>query len=164
MTGRPPSPPPRSTTRQRSLPRTTVDDHAASLAVDRVNASEDAAHDQPHDACLLPSQPLSLEVLRRPLDFAQYTAGAYQAVLTAHGIRCSMSRKGDCLDNAMAESFFATLKRELMPTQGWTTKAAARAAVFEWIAVYYNRQRRHSSIGYLPPVEFEASKELHQAA
>jgi transposase InsO family protein len=95
---------------------------------------------------------------------SQYTAGAYQAVLTAHGIRCSMSRKGDCLDNAMAESFFATLKRELMPTQGWTTKAAARAAVFEWIAVYYNRQRRHSSIGYLPPVEFETSKELHQAA
>jgi transposase InsO family protein len=51
-----------------------------------------------------------------------------------------------------------------MPKQGWTTKAAGRAAVFEWIAVYHNRQRRHSSIGYLPPVECETSKELHQAA
>jgi putative transposase len=95
---------------------------------------------------------------------SQYTAGAYQAVLTAHGIRCSMSRKGNCWDNAMAESFFATLKRELIPEAGWPTKAAARAAVFEWIAVYYNRQRRHSSIGYRTPVEFETSKERIRAA
>ncbi len=95
---------------------------------------------------------------------SQYTAGAYQAVLSAHGIRCSMSRRGNCLDNAMAESFFATLKRELMPLQGWTTKAEARAEVFEWIAVYYNRQRRHSGIGYRTPVGFEISRELSPVA
>jgi transposase InsO family protein len=95
---------------------------------------------------------------------SQYTAGAYQAVLAAHGIRCSMSRKGDCWDNAMAESFFATLKRELMPKEGWPTKEEARAAVFEWIAVYYNRQRRHSSLGYRSPVEFEVSKGQSKAA
>ena len=95
---------------------------------------------------------------------SQYTASAYQAVLSAHGIRCSMSRRGNCLDNAMAESFFATLKRELMPLAGWTTKAEARAAVFEWIAVYYNRQRRHSGIGYRTPVGFEISRELSPAA
>ncbi len=95
---------------------------------------------------------------------SQYTASAYQAALATHGIRCSMSRKGDCLDNAMAESFFATLKRELMPEDGWATKKEARAAVFEWIAVYYNRQRRHSSIAYRSPVEFETSKELPRAA
>src|SRR5712692_11238765 len=71
----------------------------------------------------------------------QYTAGAYQAALAAAGIQCSMSRTGNCLDNAMAESFFATVKRELMPEEGWPTKAAARAAVFEWITVWYNRQR-----------------------
>jgi len=97
----------------------------------------------------------------------QYTAGAYQTALTAHGIRCSMSRTGNCLDNAMAESFNATLKRELLPDGGWATKAAARAAVFEWIAVFYNRQRLHSSLGYRTPIEFEISKdsrELHQAA
>jgi transposase InsO family protein len=75
-----------------------------------------------------------------------------------------MSRKGDCLDNALAESFFATLKRELMPKEGWTSTAEARAAVLEWIAVSHNRQRRHSSIGYLAPVEFETAKELRQAA
>jgi putative transposase len=95
---------------------------------------------------------------------SQYTAGAYQAVLAAHGLRCSMSRKGNCLDNAMAESFFATLKRELLPEEGWPTKEEARAAVFEWIAVYYNRQRRHSGINYRTPVEFEISKERSQAA
>jgi transposase InsO family protein len=95
---------------------------------------------------------------------SQYTASAYQAVLAAHGIRCSRSRKGDCLDNAMAESFFATLKRELMPAEGWPTKAEARAAVFEWIAIYYNRQRHHSSLGYRTPLEFETSKERVRAA
>lgn len=95
---------------------------------------------------------------------SQYTAGAYQAVLAAHGIRCSMSRKGDCLDNALAESFFATLKRELVPEDGWPTKAAARAAVFEWIAVYYNCHRHHSSLGYRTPLEFETSKEQASAA
>jgi putative transposase len=109
-------------------------------------------------------RPKSGELVHHSDRGSQYTAAAYQAVLAAHGIRCSMSRKGDCLDNAMAESFFATLKRELMPEDGWTTKAEARGAVFEWIAVYYNRQRRHSSIGYLPPVEFETSKELPRAA
>jgi transposase InsO family protein len=108
-------------------------------------------------------RPSSGELVHHSDRGSQYTAAAYQAQLRAHGIRCSMSRKGDCLDNAMAESFFATLKRELMPADGWVTKAVARAAVFEWIAVYYNRQRRHSSIGYRTPVEFEGSKELQAA-
>jgi transposase InsO family protein len=88
----------------------------------------------------------------------QYTAAAYQTVLTGHGIRCSMSRTGNCLDNAMAESFNATLKKELLPAGGWPTKAAARAAVFDWIAVFYNRQRLHSSLGYRTPGSFEISK------
>jgi putative transposase len=95
---------------------------------------------------------------------SQYTAGASQAVLDAQGIRCSMSRKGDCWDNAMAASFCATRKRELMPAAGWPTKEAARGAGFEWIAVYDNRQRRHSSIGSRTPVEFEISKGLFKAA
>jgi putative transposase len=109
-------------------------------------------------------RPPSGELVHHSDRGSQYTASAYQAVLAAHGIRCSMSRRGDCLDNAMAESFFATLKRELMPEDGWATKGEARAAVFEWIAVYYNRQRRHSSLGYRTPVEFENSKELPRAA
>lgn len=109
-------------------------------------------------------RPRSSELVHHSDRGSQYTAGAYQAVLQAHGIRCSMSRKGDCLDNAMAESFFATLKRELMPAEGWPTKAEARAAVFEWIAVYYNRQRHHSSLDYQTPVEFETSKGQARAA
>jgi putative transposase len=93
----------------------------------------------------------------------QDTATAYRALLALQGMRCSMSRTGDCLDNALAESVFATLKRELMPAAGWLMKAAARAAVFEWIVVYYNRQRLHSSLGYRTPFDFDVSKEPHHA-
>ena len=86
----------------------------------------------------------------------QYTARAYQAQLVAQGIACSMSRAGDCYDNALAESFFGTLKAELVAGEAWPTRRAARLAVFEWIEVFYNRQRRHSALAYLSPVVFEA--------
>ncbi len=79
-------------------------------------------------------------------------------------VPCSMRRTGHCLDNAMAESFFATLKRELMPATGWPTRGAARAAVCDWIAGSDNRQRRHSSLGYRTPRDFEAAKEHLRAA
>ncbi len=85
----------------------------------------------------------------------QYTAAAYQAALAARGIVCSMSRAGECRDNAMAESFFATLKAELVDARTWPTRAAARLAIFEWLEVWYNRQRRHSALGYLTPVAHE---------
>ena len=88
----------------------------------------------------------------------QYTARAYQAVLAAHGVTCSMSRVGDCYDNALAESFFGTLKAELVHAQHWPSRRAARVAVFEWIEVFYNRQRRHSALGFFSPVSFEASR------
>jgi ubiquinone/menaquinone biosynthesis C-methylase UbiE len=122
---------------------------------------------------------LALEALqlalaqRRPLPGAlvhhtdrgcQYTAHADRAVLEHHGITPSMSRSGDCYDNAMAESFNATIKQELVARTHWPTRQEARAAVFEWITVFYNRQRRHSSIGYLSPVEFETSTQRDQAA
>ena len=86
----------------------------------------------------------------------QYTARAYQAVLAAHGVTCSMSRAGDCYDNALAESFFGTLKAELVQGQRWPSRRAARLALFEWIEVFYNRQRRHSALGYVSPARFEA--------
>ena len=85
----------------------------------------------------------------------RYTAAAYQARLAAHGITCSMSRTGDCLDNAVAESFLATLKAELVDARTWPTRAAARLAIFEWVEVWYHRQRRHSTLGYLTPVARE---------
>jgi putative transposase len=86
---------------------------------------------------------------------SQYTAAAYQARLAACGITCSMSRAGQCLDNAMAESFFATLKTEFADAQRWSTRAAARTAIFEWIEVFYNRQRLHSALTYQAPASFE---------
>ena len=86
---------------------------------------------------------------------SQYTAAAYQTRLAACGVTCSMSRAGQCLDNAMAESFFATRKTAFADTQRWSTRAAARTAVFEWIEVFYNRQRYHSALAYQSPAVFE---------
>ncbi len=85
----------------------------------------------------------------------QYTAAAYQATLAARGVTVSMRRAGACLDNALAESFFATLKAEIADAQVWPSRAAARTAIFEWIEVWYNRQRRHSALNYQTPVTFE---------
>jgi putative transposase len=86
---------------------------------------------------------------------AQYASADYRLMLEKHGMECSMSRKGDCWDNAVAESFFATLKRELIDGTKWRTRAEAQAAIFEYIEVWYNRGRRHSSLGYVPPLEYE---------
>jgi len=87
----------------------------------------------------------------------QYTAAAYQAALAARDITASMSRAGDCYDNAMAERFFATLKAELVDTRPWPTRRAARQAIFAWIEVFYNRQRAHSALNYRSPVAFESA-------
>jgi putative transposase len=86
---------------------------------------------------------------------SQYAAADYRDVLTANAMECSMSRVGNCWDNAVAESFFATLKRELADDADWATREEARTAVFEYIEVWYNQQRRHSSLGYLSPAAFE---------
>jgi putative transposase len=86
----------------------------------------------------------------------QYACGDYQALLRERGITCSMSRVGDCYDNAVTESFFATLKNEHVNHQQFTTRQEAIDSVFEWIEVFYNRQRRHSSLDYLSPEAFEA--------
>ncbi|WP_407922145.1 IS3 family transposase [Carbonactinospora thermoautotrophica] len=84
----------------------------------------------------------------------QYTSAQFRTLCGQLGVRQSMGRVGSCFDNAVAESFFASLKTEI-GTRIWRTRAEARAAVFEWIAVHYNRRRRHSSIGYLTPEEAE---------
>jgi len=86
----------------------------------------------------------------------QYAATDYQALLGTHGMTPSMSRKGDCYDNAVAESFFATLEWELIAQADWHTRAQARAAIFEYIEGWYNRQRRHSALGYVSPAAYEA--------
>ena len=85
----------------------------------------------------------------------QYASGAYQAVLQRHGIIGSMSRVGNCWDNAVVESFFATLKAELAEPVRWPTRAAAHRALSGYIDPWYNHQRRHSALGYRSPVAYE---------
>jgi putative transposase len=97
--------------------------------------------------------------LRRPLESAQYAAEPYRLVLERHGIKQSMSRRGNCLDNAPMESFFASLKKEHVHQVSYPTREAARAAVFDYIEVFYNRQRLHSALGYRTPAEARASME-----
>ena len=86
---------------------------------------------------------------------SQYASDAFQARLHAAGIKCSMSRKANCWDNAVAESFFSTLKTELVHNVIFTSKASATSTVAEWIEVFYNGQRRHSTLGHVAPAVFE---------
>ncbi len=86
---------------------------------------------------------------------SQYAADDHREALRQHGITCSMSRKGNCWDNAVAESFNSTLKTELVHRTIFLTRDAAKTTISEWIEVFYNRQRRHSSIGYSTPVAYE---------
>jgi putative transposase len=86
---------------------------------------------------------------------SQYGADSYRQLLRQHGIEPSMSRKGNCWDNAVAESFFHTLKTELIYLEDYDTHEAAKTAVFEYIEVFYNRQRCHSANGYLAPLFYE---------
>jgi transposase InsO family protein len=87
---------------------------------------------------------------------SQYASVDYQALLRQAGCSCSMSRKGNCWDNAPVESFFSTLKVELIHEQQYQTRQRARQEIFEFIEVYYNRERLHSSLGYLSPADYEA--------
>lgn len=88
---------------------------------------------------------------------SQYTSGAYQALLAQQGIIVSMSRKGNCYDNAVMESFFGTLKVECVDRQTFATPDEAQRGIFEYVEVFYNRQRLHSTLGYRPPITFEQS-------
>jgi putative transposase len=88
-----------------------------------------------------------------------YASGEYQDILRRNEIRCSMSRKGDCWDNAVAESFFSSLKTEAIGDVTFTTREDARRVVFEYIAAFYNTKRRHSYLGYRSPIEFERSSD-----
>lgn len=94
----------------------------------------------------------------------QYASATYRFELAARNIVCSMSRVGDCWDNAVAESFFATLKVELIYRRPWPTKAEARAAIHEYIAAFYNPHRRHSALGYVSPMAYEVQRAAAVAA
>jgi putative transposase len=100
------------------------------------------------------------ELLHHSDQGSQYTSDDFQRVLAAHGIVCSMSRRGDCWDNAAMESFFSTLKTERASRTIYRTRDEARADVFDYIERFYNPRRRHSTLQYLSPIRFE---ELHGA-
>ena len=101
-------------------------------------------------------------MLQRPIESTQYTAGEYRGALAAHGMIASMSAKGDCYDNAVAESFFSTLAFELLMKNDWDTREDARRAIFRYIETWYNRKRRHSTLGYVSPAAYE--EQLQDAA
>ena len=102
-------------------------------------------------------------MLRRPIEFAQYTSLAFGRSCREAGIAKSMGSVGDCFDNALAESVWATLTKELLARHSFTNRAEARTAIFDYLETFYNPIRRHSSLGNLSPAEFER-RAAHSAA
>ena len=103
---------------------------------------------------LLQRQP-GAELIHHSDRGSEYASSRYQSLLREHHIQVSMSKKGDCYDNAIIESFWATLKGECSRESIFSSRNEAKATVFEYIEVYYNRKRRHSSLGYLSPAHYE---------
>ncbi len=93
--------------------------------------------------------------LRRKFESAQYTSEQFQKLMVDHGVICSMSRSGNVWDNAAMESFFSSLKTERTARKTYRTRDEAKADVFDYIERFYNAKRRHSTIGYISPMEFE---------
>ena len=96
-----------------------------------------------------------IRVLRRPVESAQYCSHDYQKILRQHGPTTSMSGKGNCYDNAAVESFFKSLKAEMIWRRNWQTRREVEVAIFEYINGFYNPRRRHSALGWKSPVAFE---------
>jgi transposase InsO family protein len=115
------------------------------------------------DAAFRTRQPLPGAVFHSDRG-SQYTSIDYGAFARARGFVLSVGRTGQCWDNAVAESFFATIKRELIDTRAWPTRAGLRAAIFDWIEGWYNTRRLHSSLGYLSPAQYEATIQHSNAA
>jgi putative transposase len=97
-------------------------------------------------------------VLRRPVESAQYTSDDFQQLLKAQGITCSMSRRGECWDNAAMESFFSSLKTERLSRKVYRTREEARADVFDYIERFYYPLRKHSKLNFLSPMQFKSLK------
>jgi putative transposase len=111
----------------------------------------------------VPFAHLHLKVLRRPVEFAQYTGDAFRSLCLANGIIPSVGHTGICFDNAAAESFNATLKKELIHLRVWAGLKAVKRAIFEYVEVYYNRKRIQRQLGYLTPSEYESAIDMGMA-
>jgi putative transposase len=121
-----------------------------------VNASVLDPPDPTDAVWVFPSQLLTVEALQRPVESTQYTSSDYATLADDLAVRLSTGRTGQCWDNALAESFFASLKGECLDHQPWPTRAAARHATVEYIA-WYNGTRLHSALDYMTPDEFETA-------
>jgi putative transposase len=97
-------------------------------------------------------------VLRRPVESAQYTSAHFQQLLKEQGITCSMSRAGEVWDNSAMESFFSSLKTERRARKVYRSREQARADVFDYIERFYNPTHRHSTLGYVSPIQFEEAQ------
>jgi transposase InsO family protein len=106
----------------------------------------------------LPIATPHLKVLRRPRESAQFVALAFGQQARRAGIAQSMGSRGDCYDNAVAETFFATLKKELIRRRSWPDRAELRTEVFDYIETFYNRRRRHSALGMISPADYEQAR------
>ncbi|WP_371930625.1 MULTISPECIES: integrase core domain-containing protein [Streptomyces] len=95
--------------------------------------------------------------MRRPVESKQYTSQQFAFLAVEFGVRLPVGHTGRCWDNALAESFFSTIKRELLGTSAWPGRAAARTAIFDFIEGWYNLHRLHSSLGHLSPAEYETA-------
>jgi len=122
-----------------------------------------AMHERLETTVMLAALHMALALRRPPRGLivhsdrgTQFASGAYRAALAQHGLLASMSRKGNCYDNAYIESFWSSLKYEAVWPRKFATRAEARTAVFDYIEVFYNRIRRHSSLGYVSPIAFES--------
>jgi len=102
---------------------------------------------------------LERTLLQRPVEPGQVVSLAFGQQVRAAGIAQSMGSRGDCFDNAVAESFFATLKKELIHGRSWPSKAELRTEIFEYIEVFFNRRRRYSTLGMLSPAQFETTRQ-----
>jgi len=109
----------------------------------------------PPNLLLFPFNTSCFEMLQRPLESTQYTSESFQSLLEDHGVACSMSRSGDCWDNAAMESFFSSLKTERTSRKRYRSRDEAKADVFDYTERFYNPTRRHSTLGYLSPMSYE---------
>jgi transposase InsO family protein len=103
----------------------------------------------------LPINTSTIKVLRRPVESTQYTSWAFNQRAKDSGLLPSMGSIGDCYDNAMIESFWSRMQTELLDRQRWRTRLELANAIFEYLEIFHNRQRRHSSLGMLTPIEYE---------
>lgn len=106
------------------------------------------------------SADLSLDFFITAIRVFKYSSGVYLQLIRQHGVVRSMSRKGNCYDNAVAESFFSSLKNELIHHRLYQTREQARSEIFEYIELFYNRQRIHQSLNYQTPVKYEQIKRV----